>query len=176
MPGEPWRELDELVREHLDEGLRLALRLCGRRDDAEDILQEALLRVVQAFHTLRDTARFRLWFLRIVLSAARDWQRRKQRRREQTGLVEAVIPGAEPSRPLIESSELQRKLLAWIDRLPARQREALVLTCFARLTAREAAEVMETNEQNVRTLVCQARAKLKRWLDAELNGPVDHEC
>ncbi len=161
-----WEQLDQLVRAHMDEGMRLAVRLCGSIADAEDVLQDALLRVVRGYRGLRDAGSFRIWFLRIVVNAARDWRRQRQRRREQTGL-DATVEAVVDHRAGASEPDLMTRVLMWIDQLPSRQREALILTRLVRLSAREAAEVMETSEQNVRVLVSLARAKLKARLREE---------
>jgi len=165
MPDGSWDELDTLVRRHLAEGLRVAVRLCGQ-NEAEDVLQEALLKVVRSFRRLDDPRRFRVWFLRIVLNAARDWQRRQRRRREVSHDRFDTQP-ARVRQSESEARELCDRLQEWIDELPRRQREALILTRFGRLSVREAAEAMETTEQNVRTLVSLARATLRERLRRE---------
>jgi RNA polymerase sigma factor (sigma-70 family) len=67
----------DLVR-HLDAAYNLARWLLRNEADAEDVVQEAFLRAVRSFHTLRGTES-RPWLLGIVRNACYDWQRRTYR-------------------------------------------------------------------------------------------------
>jgi len=80
--GEPEREMaeaagpalgyEECVQPHLDYLYGVAIRLCGNRTDAEDLLQDALLRAFRAFGTLRDREHPRRWLTRVLTSAFYD--------------------------------------------------------------------------------------------------------
>ena len=64
--------LDQLVLEHLPSALRFATRLTGDPHAAEELVQEALVRVVRRFATFRGEATFRTWLFRIVINVFRD--------------------------------------------------------------------------------------------------------
>ncbi|MGH2454682.1 MAG: RNA polymerase sigma factor [Candidatus Limnocylindria bacterium] len=70
----------DLARAHLDALYGYCLRLANHRPEAEDLLQETLLRAMKAFGTLRDPERGRAWLFTIATNAWRDWQRSLSRR------------------------------------------------------------------------------------------------
>ena len=65
-------ELDRLVTQNLSAALRFATRLTGTLDAAEDVLQEALVRVARSWKSFRKEAEFRTWLFRIVINVFRD--------------------------------------------------------------------------------------------------------
>src|SRR5512147_790133 len=58
---------------------RLALYLCGRREDAEDLLAESVALAIRGFDSLRDTTRFKGWFMRLMRNLHIDHLRRRKR-------------------------------------------------------------------------------------------------
>src|SRR5438552_13372746 len=60
------REFDRLTREHKDSVYRQMLRICGNREDAEDVLVEALLKAYRHLGQLRDSTAFRAWLAQIA--------------------------------------------------------------------------------------------------------------
>ena len=70
------RDVDRLVVEHLPAALRFALRLTRDEHAAEDVVQEALCRVLRQWRTYRGEASFKTWFLQIVVNVDRDRRRR----------------------------------------------------------------------------------------------------
>ena len=59
-------DFDALTREHKDSVYRQMLRVCGNREDAEDVLVEALLKAYRHLSQLRDPAAFRAWLAQIA--------------------------------------------------------------------------------------------------------------
>ncbi len=76
--GEMAMTLDRLVQMHLNDALQLAVRLSGGPDSAEEIVQEALLRVAKNWKTFRGEAAFRTWLFRIVINVFRDWLKQRE--------------------------------------------------------------------------------------------------
>jgi hypothetical protein len=95
----PWTgdpdSFDRLMREHLPAAQRFAMRLTGDPHEAEEVVQDALLRVARSWQTFRGEASFRTWMLRIVIHAAHD---RRVRRGRSTALRWLCSRCARPSR------------------------------------------------------------------------------
>jgi RNA polymerase sigma-70 factor (ECF subfamily) len=157
--------LDRLVTVHLPEALQLAVRLSGRTDSAEDIVQEALLRVSKSWKSFRAEAAFRTWLFRIVINVFRDWLKH----RESTGSLDDLKdppPDKKAERP--ESALLRQEFHEFVaervSALPPRQREVLVLMTYDNLTAPQTAEVLGISEANVYSTLHIARERLRREL------------
>ena len=156
-------DLDRLVLDHLPSALRLAVRLTGDRDAAEELVQEALLRVAKRWRTFRGESTFRTWLFRILINVFRDWLRR--RTLTVIGLDDETLDvrTAQPHEAAL-ADELAALVAAEVSRLPPRQREVLVLIAFERLSTSETAAIVGISEQNVHATLSAARARLKQRL------------
>ena len=166
-------EFARLLRLHLPRMTRLAVRLCGDVDAAEDIVGDALLRATRHYPRFRGESAFATWLFRIVINCFRDSLRTRQARLAPSEPVGDPPDPAEPVADQVGAAELGERVALCISSLPPRQREALVLTAFEGLASEEAASVMETTAQNVRVLVHHARTRLKKQLGALLE--VQHD-
>lgn len=153
--------LDRLVVEYLPAALRFAVRLTGDAEEAEDLVQDALVRVARAWSSFRGEAAFRTWLFQIVVNAFRD---RLRRPRLET-LDEEVTDwrGAGPAE-IAQHTELGELVARKVSSLPPRQREVLVLTMYEQLPAREVAAMLGISEANVYSSLHQARARLRKEL------------
>jgi RNA polymerase sigma-70 factor (ECF subfamily) len=163
------QRFDELVRAHLPHVHRLAVRLCGSAGPAEDVAQDALLRAARGWRAFRGGSSFRTWMFRLTVNAWRDQLRRRPPPRPglPAGADEPPDPrgggAADAGGPVAaaEGRELAAVVAARVSALPPRQREVLVLIAYEHHSTAEAAAVLETTEQNVRTTLHLARAKLR---------------
>lgn len=157
-------KLDQLVRTHLPAGLRFATRLTGSTNEAEDLLQEALLRVVRNWTTYRETASFQTWFYRIVINAHRDRLRKKSAdcSDESATWVDGKSSGPQQTAEDTETSEL---IAQKISTLPNRQREVMVLFVFEKMTVNEIATTLGIRNDNVHATLFAARQQLRVMLE-----------
>jgi len=148
------------MREHRPLLVAFAARLLGSRDDAEDVVQEALLAAHQ--HAARYDGRSgpRPWLLGIVANHCRSWWRTHHRRlqRERRAAAPSSAPDPEPN----------GLVLAAVLDLPLRLREPLVLHYLGDLSYREVGEALGLSEDAARQRVHRARARLRILLRAEL--------
>jgi RNA polymerase sigma-70 factor (ECF subfamily) len=152
-----------LVDRHYDRCARLATRILGNREDAEEALQDAFLRAFRALGEYEDRERFTAWLTRILVNQCRTMLLRTRRResvfldvdpRELEVAVEsAASEGAWP--------ELERALA----RLPAQQREAVVLKYAGDLTYEEMARITGAGESALKMRVQRAFARLRALLE-----------
>jgi RNA polymerase sigma-70 factor (ECF subfamily) len=156
------RDVDRLVVEHLPAALRLATRLAGDLDAAEEVVQEALCRVLRQWRTFRGESSFKTWMLQIVVNAERDRRRRPSEVRP--GAEELEEPAAATPMPPETAvvSELHAELRAAVDRLPPRQREVALLAWGESLAANDIARILDTTEANVYTNLHLARKQIAR--------------
>lgn len=158
--------LDGLVCRHLSETLRFATRLTGDPDAAEDVVQEALVRVARNWESFRGEAQFRTWLFRIVINVFRD----QVAGRTRIGRLEDDVPDDRAGDPasMAMADELGRLIAARVSALPPRQREVLVLIAYEGLTPRQVAGVLEITEANVYATLHVARGRLRKELAPHL--------
>jgi len=156
-----------LARRYLHRALGLARRVLGNEADAEEIVQEALLRVWLNAARWRPTAAFRTWFYRVVLNLCLN----RKRRAPFTALADVEEP-ADPAPDAlleIEHRQTDRLLSAAIARLPDRQRAAVVLTYQEGMSNAETAAVLGTSISGVETLLVRARRALRAALGSTVS-------
>jgi RNA polymerase sigma-70 factor, ECF subfamily len=158
--------VDQFVLEHLPAALRLARRLTNDADAAEDVVQEALCRVLTKWSTFRGEASFSTWMLQIVVNVVRD-RRRRQREVLRPSAGDVAAESAGP-REHAEAVELGDRIRAAIDSLPARQREVALLSFGEGLAASEVAFILATTEGNVHTCIHLARQHIAKAIGFDL--------
>ena len=145
-----------LARRYLPRALGLARRVLGNEADAEEVVQEALLRVWLNAARWRPTAAFRTWFYRVVLNLCLN----RKRRAPFAALADVEEPADPAPGPFLEI-EL---VAAAIAGLPDRQRAAIVLTYQEGMSNAETAAVLGTSISGIETLLVRARRALRKAL------------
>jgi RNA polymerase sigma-70 factor (ECF subfamily) len=169
--------LDRLVLAHLPAALRFATRLVGDPDTAEDLVQEALVRVVRSWSGFRGEAAFRTWLFRIVINVFRDSLRRSSRADESLpGADDVVDARLDDPAQAAATAELGQRVAHEVSRLPPRQREVLVLSAYEGLSTAEIAAVLEISEANVHSTLFAARARLKTRLADCFESAAKKKC
>lgn len=149
-------QVDRLVVEHLPAGLRFTLRLTGDEHIAEEVMQEALCRVLRQWRSYRGDAEFKTWLLQIVVNVDRD---RRRRRTFEPLVVEARGCSTEPADQLA-AAETKLAIRDAIDKLPERQREVALLSLGEGMATAEVAEVLSITEANVHSCLHLARKRI----------------
>ena len=148
--------LGELYRRHAGDAARLAYLVTGDRALAEDIVQEAFVRLYGRFRDLRNPDAFDAYLRRTVVNLARThFRRRKVERRHAPPLSEEPTASEPPD--LGERDELWTVLQS----LPERQRTAIVLRFYEDLSEVSTAEVMGCPVGTVKSLVSRGLARLR---------------
>jgi RNA polymerase sigma-70 factor (ECF subfamily) len=132
-PDEILSQFEEAYAEYGGSLLRFATRLCGRREDAEDVVVEAFTHAYLNWNSFRGTGSRRSWLYGIALNRYRRWLR--GRRADPNALHEYLI---EPMPSMLDRVVLNQG----IAQLSERRREAFLLVKAEGLTCREAAEVL----------------------------------
>lgn len=160
----------ELVERHGTDVFRLAYRLTGSRENAEDVVQETFLKAYRSLHRFDARSAFGTWIHRIAANCALDHLRRVDRRREASkaeddrdpfDLVESGEPG--PLRHTL-SSEVERRLAAGLGALTPMERTAFVLRHFEERSIAEIGRALGTRTSATKQAVFRAVGKLRREL------------
>jgi RNA polymerase sigma-70 factor (ECF subfamily) len=152
---------------HLDAAYNLARWLSRSPADAEDIVQDAMLRAFRAFDAFRG-GDIKPWLLTIVRNCSRnlgaDTKRRKHTALSEEDTYALVSPDANPETLAMQASE-SRKLNEAVALLPNEFREVLILREMEDMSYREIAEVTSVPIGTVMSRLARARAMLKeRWM------------
>ncbi|MCL4204946.1 MAG: sigma-70 family RNA polymerase sigma factor [Pirellulaceae bacterium] len=159
--GDP-SAFERLVLRHQESVWRTAYRMLGCRQTAEDIAQDAFLRIYQAAHRYRPTASFRTYLYRVVVRLCLDCLRRK-RPVVSDDFGQLAESGASAEEDALVR-ERDQAVQAALSRLPAHQRSAIVLRYYEGLSGLEIASAMETSTKAVERLLARGRATLEKRL------------
>jgi RNA polymerase sigma-70 factor (ECF subfamily) len=152
---------EQLVREHQHRLYTLAARELGSAADADDAVQETLVRAWKGLPRFRGEASFSTWLYRICLNAITD-QRARRARGSGAGLDDAVEP-ADP-RDRIAERELSGALQDALSRLDDTYRTPVLLYDVLGRSYAEIAEVLGIAEGTVKSRIFRGRAELARQL------------
>lgn len=162
--GDP-AALRDLVLRHLPRVLRMAERLTGNPADAEEIAQEAMIRIWKVAQTwTAEGARFDTWLYRVAINLSID--RRRKRPMEPLDGVAEMASAEKGALAVVYGGQMNILVRQLLEALPEKQRIALVLSYYEELTARQVAEIMETTPGAVMGLLFRGRQALKGMLTA----------
>ncbi len=153
--------LSELVRLYFDRMERHGRRICGNREDAEEVLQETFTVAIDSISDIRGESGFSNWLYKVASSIC---TKKRRRRREESGhaLDEFVIPDGDLPDDLIESAQLRGLLADGLKGLSAPLRDAVTLVYFKGYSGKEAAGLLGIEEEALRTRLHRGRAELRR--------------
>ena len=163
------RALRDLMQRHLSRTVRLAARILGSTGAAEDVAQEAFVRVWKHAGNWEDPkqagAKFTTWFYRIVLNLCID-EKRKRSFTDIDAIPERAddTPDAEANMQRREKSQRVKAALA---ELPERQRAAFVLCFYEDYSNKDAADMLGISVKAIESLLVRARRTLRDLLQGE---------
>ena len=149
--------LAELYRTHSPGALRLAYLLTGEREQAQDLVQDAFVRLFGRYRDLRDADHFEAYLRRTVVNLSKDQHRKRSRERTHLSRQSTTEPIAEVAGP---NDELRRALM----QLPERQRAAIALRYLEDLSEQQTAEAMDTSVSAVKSLTQRGTQALRQYL------------
>jgi len=176
--------IEEFVCRYHQKAYAIAYYISGDREEAEDLTQEAFLRVFRNIKKFRGDSSFYTWFYRIVVNTCLDGRRRRRRweqifsrpgeREERTKEVPEEQPDmGKASNPMdaLSGKQLNLEVRKALMTLPERQRIAFQLKVFHGMSIREIAHVMGSAEGTVKSQLFRAihslRTALKDWVGGQ---------
>jgi len=155
---------EQFVLPHLDSAANLARWLLRNRADAEDAVQEAMLRAYRFFQTFRG-GDARAWLLQIVRNTCYTWLERNRPAELMTEFDEEVHRGEMPTpEALVVRSDERQRLMTALESLPPRSREVLVLRELEGCSYKEIGEITGIPIGTVMSTLSRARERLQRVL------------
>ena len=153
----------QLVERHIDRAFGIALRIVGSRADAEDVVQDTMLKVwTHRGKWQHGRAKFSTWLYRVITNRCIDLHRRPR-----TDNVDAVPEQADAQPDVVSTmqrNEVTRMLEHAMQRLPEQQRIAVILSYHENMSNGEIAEVMDTTVSAVESLLKRGRQQLRDLL------------
>ncbi len=166
----------QLVRAYDQSVLRLAMNLLRSPEDAQDVYQEAFLRVYKNLHQFRFDCSFHTWLYRIVTNLCLDQMRKRKVRREEPTVIttaEGVLDRADtmteqradgdPQRSLF-SGQLRRKIKEVLGGLTPRERMVFEMRHYQGLRLRNIGEILGTSEEAAKNCLFRANQKMRAAL------------
>ena len=155
----PEKPVDAELEALGESGFALAIQLLGRHEDAADVVQESLRKLVHGgrFDARRGNAR--AWFLKVVRNGALDALR--SRKLHDADAVAELTDAAPSPDDAAESGELAQIIRRELDALPTEQREIILLRDFHDLSYGEIAEVLDIAPGTVMSRLHRARRGLR---------------
>ena len=174
-----------LIERYNSSMLGLALSFVPSRAVAEEVVQDTWLAVLRGLDRFEERSSLRTWLFSILVNRARTTGAREARSvpvADAGPVVDAsrfgpsgawAVPPehwTEAVNNRVDAVKLSELLRAGLDRLPARQREVVLLRDVESLTSAEVCEVLAISEANQRLLLHRGRSKLRQLLETELGG------
>jgi RNA polymerase sigma-70 factor (sigma-E family) len=157
--------LADLYRRSAPSAVRLAYLLTGDRAVAEDLAQDAFVRVAGRLGHLRRPGAFDAYLRQTVVNLSKNHYRRRAVEREFLKRERPIEEGASPDRDVVE----RRAMMAALGSLPLRQRSAIVLRFYEDLPEESVADILRCRRATVRSLVFRGVQTLR----SELGGNGD---
>ena len=164
---------EQLVLSNQNKVYALALRLCGDREEAADLAQEAFVKAWQGLASFQGESSFATWVYRLTTNVCIDHLRKQKRREEvapavslddeEAGWAEPVDRENDPQL-LLERSERGKALARGLEKLPDWQRRALVLRELSGLSYQEIAQALDIDLGTVKSRIARARLNLREIL------------
>jgi len=174
--GDP-EALNQLLMRAQEVAWRFSTAVCGHADDAEDAMQEALIKTYRYVGRIREPEAFRPWLYRTVRNACLMGRRKKAGEPARLQSLDDVLPGGDGStrleatdpgknpEQLADNAGLRRRLRRAMRTLPGPYRAIVFLREMEGLSTREVAKVMGISEDNVKTRLHRARLQLQADLE-----------
>jgi RNA polymerase sigma-70 factor (ECF subfamily) len=160
------RDFEQRIADSSTLAFRVALSVLRRREDAEDVAQEAFLRAHRSFGSLRDRDRFRAWLVRTAFRLALDRIRGEKRRsRRQDAVALSAPQRPDSAEDDAARSELRERVAEAVAALPEKLRLVTVLVAIEEQDLTSVARLLELPEGTVKSRLHRARKELAEKLN-----------
>jgi RNA polymerase sigma-70 factor, ECF subfamily len=169
----------ELIRRYQDRIYTVACSYVRDPEEALDITQDAIVRIIEGLPRFRGQSSFYTWLHRIVVNRCLDWRRSRSRRPLPLSLEEVIsVGGNEPvdtrramqPHHVLETKELREQLTAAIAAVPDVYRTVVVLADVQGLSSAEIAQILDCPVNTVKTRLHRGRVAIRERLREYLQG------
>lgn len=153
---------EALVNAHYEAMYKMAFKWCRNQQDAEDITQEACIKLARGLDSFNGNSAFTSWLYRLVINTGKDWLRKQSRHPSSDAGLESAGSDSKA-----EDQLYARQVLAAVYDLPEGERDSLLLVMSEGLTHKEAADVLGCKESTISWRIHEARKKLNGLFEKE---------
>jgi RNA polymerase sigma-70 factor (ECF subfamily) len=158
-------DLAALVETYSSLLFRVAHSVLRSRAEAEDVVQDVFVRVLEHRPSLPAVREMRVWLVRIAWNLALDRRRRRRPEQFDEGFAESLVARDLPADEALNEAQRLRAVLRELERLPKAERDVLLLSVVDELGTAEMADVLGRSESAVRALLFRARTRLRERLE-----------
>ncbi|NUN05126.1 MAG: sigma-70 family RNA polymerase sigma factor [Bdellovibrio sp.] len=159
------KAFSELVKRHQRSVLRLSLRFVKDMGAAEDVTQDAFIKAYEKLNSFEGRASFKSWLFQIAVNTARNKIRESKRDTVDIDDVQLAV-GAEAEKTLVHSA-VANILNTEVEKLPFKQKTALVLRVYEDLSFNEIADIMECPYDTAKANYRHALLKLRQTFEQQ---------
>ncbi len=152
---------ERLINTHYGTMYKMAFKWCGNREDAQDITQNACIKLARNLNSFRGDSAFTSWLYRLVINTAKDYMRSNNRHTSNATPLDDQTKSSDQNP---DQHLYTKEVIAEIHKLPEAEKEALLLVVSEGFSHKEVAEIMQCAESTVSWRVHEARKKLNAAL------------
>ena len=164
--AQPEVDLVSLVETYSRLLFRVAYSVLRSQAEAEDVVQDLFVRVIERRQSLQAIRDMRVWLVRIAWNLAFDRRRRIRPAQLDESYAESLAANTAPADERLSEAERMKAVLREMERLPKAERHVLLLSAIEELGTTEIAEVLGRSESAIRALLFRARTRLHERLEA----------
>lgn len=158
-------DLASLVETYSALLFRVAHSILRNRTEAEDVVQDVFVRILEHRQSLPAIRDLRVWLVRIAWNLAIDRRRRIRPAQFDEGFAESLVAKDLLADEALQEAQRMKSVLYEMERLPRAERDVLLLSAVEELGAAEMAEIVGRSESAVRALLFRARTRLRERLE-----------
>jgi RNA polymerase sigma-70 factor (ECF subfamily) len=158
-------DLADLVETYSALLFRVAHSVLRSRAEAEDVVQDVFVRVLEHRHTLLTVRDMKVWLIRIAWNLAIDRRRRIRPEQMDESFAQGLAASNVAADRALDEAQRMRSVLREMERLPKAERHVLLLSAIEELGTAEMAQVLGKSASAVRALLFRARTRLRERLE-----------
>jgi RNA polymerase sigma-70 factor (ECF subfamily) len=143
---------------------RVAHSVLRSRHEAEDVVQDVFVRVLEHRRSLPEVREMRVWLVRIAWNLALDRRRRIRPDQMDATFAQTLVATGIPADQALNEAQQMSNVLRELERLPKAERNVLLLSAVEELGTAEMANILKRSESAVRALLFRARTRLRERL------------
>ncbi|WP_176758854.1 RNA polymerase sigma factor [Alkaliphilus peptidifermentans] len=171
---------EKLIQPYQKKAFNIAYRMLGNLEDANDVTQEALIKIYKSIDKFKGNSQFSTWLYSIVSNSCIDYIRKNRKGKilyldkdydSGEGTYQLEVPDEENTPEyLLERKETQNMIQDAINQLNYEHREVIILREIEGFTYQEISEILKCSEGTVKSRISRARSSLRSLLGEKMKA------